>query len=228
MSKPVSLKDLMAVDYTDGSYPEDIDGIIAKQYKKRHVSEDETLDSVDESLYDTMSKHELHAELARIDSHIRLLKKIESGGNVPKSNFNRHKSTLANLEFQRKGILGMLKEDSSENLDEALTIMQRMKRRSIMRRNKGKIAAGRRRSQRRRATSTVLQSRAMRAARNAIVKKLLRKSKGDASYAEKVRAEKFLASRTAAVTRLARKLLPQIRAKEKLKFAPKPTADTKS
>lgn len=154
--KDITFKDMIDVDYTDGSYPEDTLGQIAYDYDKK-----------------------------------------------------------------MKGVVG-------EDLDEALTMLQRMKRRAIMRKNKAKILMGRRRAMRKRASTNVLQKRALRAARNLLAKKLLRKPKSEASYSEKVRVEKILAKRKNAIIRIARKLLPLIRKKEMMKFSRQSAANIPS
>ena len=157
-NEDITFDDLSIVDPTDNSYPEDEEGIIARQYIK-----------------------------------------------------------------SKRGVIGEESDDDlqEEILGEALTMMQRIKRRSIMRKNKGKIALGRKRASMRRASNTVLKARALRAARNMLFKKLLRKDKADASYGEKVRAEKVLATRRGAIERIARKILPAMRKKEMEKFSKK-------
>lgn len=171
-----------------------------------------------------VSKYELNAELRRTNARIKFLRSAHYGSALPKD----VSSEISDLIAKRDSILSMLKEEDivEEGLDiyEALNIMQRMKRRAIMRRNKSKILMGRRRAQRRRATTSVLQQRSMRAARAVLARRILRKDKGDASYGEKVRAEKALASKGGAIKRLARKLLSRIRQKEQQKFQRKRAA----
>lgn len=171
-----------------------------------------------------VSKYELNAELRRTNARIKFLRSAHYGSALPKD----VSSEISNLIAKRDSILSILKEEDivEDGLDiyEALNIMQRMKRRAIMRRNKSKILMGRRRAQRRRATTSALQQRSMRAARAVLSRRILRKDKGDASYGEKVRAEKALASRGGAIKRLARKLLSRIRQKEQQKFQRKRAA----
>lgn len=202
--KPLRLKDLIPVDYTDDSWPEDELGQLSYDYYKRvtEVTNKEV----------EVSKHELNGHLQRINArikHIHTIHHDEFPAAVSKE--------LDSLMKHKEEIIKMLKEQTHQ-LDEALTLTQRMKRRAIMRKNKAKIAMGRKRAQRRRASNIVLQKRAIRAARNILAKKLLRKSKDEASYSEKVRVEKILAKRQSAIQRIARKLLPQIRKKEMQKF----------
>lgn len=286
-TKKIRLKDLISVDYTDGSWPEDEDGQLAYNYSKRsdgtldekaswidgyidkytqrtydHKNEILTLtwrnyekwpkkfkvdkDSwamltksqniprtfnqlkmagkiklLDESRRDDeISKYELNGELQRIKKRISFLRSAHHGTALPKDVSDE----LRRLEDAMKSVLGMLKEeniieDSNEyDLNEALNLLQRMKRRAIMRRNKSKILAGRRRAQRRKASTSVLKQRAIRAARNMIARRLLRKDKGEASYAERTRVEKMLASKQSLIQNIARKMLPKIRQKELNRF----------
>jgi hypothetical protein len=295
--KKIRLKDLITVDYTDGSWPEDEEGQLSYDYFKRasgtldeeeieekaswidgyidkytqmvykpkeeiltltwrnyeKFPKDVKLDkasweilsksqnrprafnqlwmsgkikamkeetSLDEG-YDTeLSKYQLNGELNRVNGRIKFLQSAHRGSALPAD----VASELKKLQDLRDSILAMLKEEDiledvdADTITEALNMLQRMKRRAIMRRNKSKILAGRRRAQRRRASTSVLQQRAMRGARASLARKLLRKSKGEASYGEKVRVEKMLASRQSTIKRIARKLLSKVRQKERQRF----------
>lgn len=102
-----------------------------------------------------------------------------------------------------------------EQLDEALTMVQRIKRRQIMKRMKGKIRVGQRRAKKRTASMVVLKRRAKLAAKRILTKRILKnKTKGDASFAERSRVEKMLLRKKGAVERIARKLMPKLRKKE--------------
>ena len=88
MKKELRLKDLLTVDPTDGSYVYDPLDIMITAYKKRKrdwmISEtdpececeeedcecDCECHNIEESVYDTMSKYELGAELRRINKEI--------------------------------------------------------------------------------------------------------------------------------------------------------------
>jgi hypothetical protein len=190
---------------------------------KIKVMKEET--SLDEA-YDTeLSKYQLNGELNRVNGRIKFLQSAHRGSALPPE----VASELKKLQDLRDSILAMLKEEDiledvdADTITEALNMLQRMKRRAIMRRNKSKILAGRRRAQRRRASTSVLQQRAMRAARAALARRLLRKSKGEASYGEKVRVEKMLASRGGAIKNIARRLLSKVRQKERMRFQKRAT-----
>ena len=106
-----------------------------------------------------------------------------------------------------------------EALEEVLTIQQRMKRKQVMRRNKAKIAMGRKRAARKMASAEVLKGRAQKQARNLIVKKILKtRNKADLSYGSRAALEKMVAKRKGAIDRIARKLLPKVRQKDRTKL----------
>ena len=106
-----------------------------------------------------------------------------------------------------------------EALEEVLTIQQRMKRKQVMRRNKAKIAIGRKRAARKMASAEVLKGRAQKQARNMIVKKILKtRNKADLSYGSRAALEKMVAKRKGAIDRIARKLLPKVRQKDRTKL----------
>jgi hypothetical protein len=207
MKKEVRLKDLLTVDPTDGSYDYDPLDIIVTAYKKRKrdwmISEEEP--EMEESVYDTMTKYELNAELRRINAELDRLKKQDKTKEV--------QASIDLLTNARDSVLAMLKEEV--DLVEALTPQQRIKRRQIMRRLKSRIKIGRARAARRRASNEVLKARAQRAARNELTKRLTGgKSKGELSFAARARVEKMLAQKKTMIKSLAQRLLSQVRAKE--------------
>ena len=213
MKKEISLKDLLTVDPTDGSFDYDPTGIIVTAYKKRKrdwmISEEDP-EGVEESVYDTMSKYELNAELRRIEAELKKLKALEKTKET--------ESKIGILTNARDTVMSMLKE---ETLTE-LTIQQRMARRQAMRRAKSRIKIGRERAKRRRASNEVLKARAKRAARNQIAKRLLGgKSKNEVSYAARSRVEKALSKQKNLINSLSAKLLSQVRAKEAARFRKK-------
>ena len=111
---------------------------------------------------------------------------------------------------------------------EALNTQQRMKMKMSMRRNKAKIMMGRKRAAKKLASPEKLQQRATKAARTALVKKMLRdKDKGDLSYAARKGIEDRLGRKKAAIATLAKRMLKDVRKKdrEKLKKS-KPPANT--
>jgi hypothetical protein len=101
--------------------------------------------------------------------------------------------------------------------DEALDMQQRRKKAIAMKRNKAKIAMGRRRAERKVANLDKLKKRARRHARNMLAKKLTKDiPKADLSNARKKEIEKRLEkpAMQQKINRSARKLLPQVRKSE--------------
>jgi hypothetical protein len=121
--------------------------------------------------------------------------------------------------------------NKNEDLNEALTAQQRMKKRILMKKIAPKIKLGKERAAKRHANVGALQKRAIALARGLMAKKLLAgKSKGEVSFAERSRVEKIIAKRGATIKRIAAKLLPFLRKREAAKFsnAPAPVAPTVS
>ena len=109
-------------------------------------------------------------------------------------------------------------EVEEEKVDEALTMAQRMRARQRFRKIKAKIAMGRKRAARRFATPEKLKGRANKQARAIILKKLTKKDKGEMSYGQRQNAEKLLAKKKGAIDRLAKRLLPKVRKKDRAKL----------
>tara|TARA_B100000927_G_scaffold285894_1_gene276577 strand:- start:616 stop:987 length:372 start_codon:yes stop_codon:yes gene_type:complete len=106
-----------------------------------------------------------------------------------------------------------------EAVQEAMTIQHRMKLKQSMRRNKAKIAMGRKKAARKMASAEVLKGRAQKQARNLIIKKILKnKTKADLSYGSRAALEKMVAKRKGAIDRIAKKLLPKVRQKDRTKL----------
>jgi hypothetical protein len=110
-------------------------------------------------------------------------------------------------------------EMQEKSITEALTPQQRMKLKQALRRNKAKIALGRKRAMRRVATGDVLKKRAQRAARKKILNLILKnRNKQDLSYSQRANIEKQVKKRGAAIQRIAKRLLPVVRQKDRQKF----------
>lgn len=107
-------------------------------------------------------------------------------------------------------------------INEVLTLQQRMKRKLLMRRLAPRIARARKIAMRRKAGLDVLKRRAKALAKRTMVKKLLSgRNKGDVTPSERARVEKLLAKRKKAIERLAMKLLPTVKKKQAQRFASK-------
>ena len=102
-----------------------------------------------------------------------------------------------------------------ESPDEALNIQQRLKLARSLKKNKAKIAMGRKRAARKTANMDTLKKRAMKQARNMIIKKITKgQDKGDMSMARKQSIEKRLDKMKPKIDKLAKKLLPKVRKAE--------------
>ena len=103
-----------------------------------------------------------------------------------------------------------------ETLDEVLTLQQRRAVGRRMRINAPKIRLGRKRAMMRQADPARLKVRAEKAVRTLIFRKLSKgRSKSEVAPQQKVEIEKRMAKMTSRIKRLAIKLLPKVRAKEK-------------
>lgn len=101
------------------------------------------------------------------------------------------------------------------NTGEAVDMQTRRKMARAMKKNKAKIAMGRKRAARKIANQEVLMKRSRKAARNAFAKKITKNlSKSDLTYARRQEIEKRLDKMKPKIDKLARKLLPQMRKKE--------------
>ena len=102
-------------------------------------------------------------------------------------------------------------------VDEALTLQQRMKRSRLMKRMKTRIKIGRERARRKMANKQKLEKRAMRQARAQIAKKLTRGiPKGELSFARKQEIEKRLEKPAfkQRIKRIAKRIFKDVRKKE--------------
>lgn len=107
-------------------------------------------------------------------------------------------------------------ETPGEEVDEALNMAQRMKARQVFKRNKAKIAIGRKKAEKKFASPEKLKLRARKAARKTVEKMILKqKTKDELSYGQRQELEKKVDKKTAVINRLAKKLLPQVRKAEK-------------
>lgn len=97
-------------------------------------------------------------------------------------------------------------------MDEALTVAQRLARSRIMKAKAGIIAKKREISMNRKATPEKLKLRALKKAKDIIRKKITSgKNPADLSFSEKERIEKMLKKKSAAIKNIAKKLLPMVK-----------------
>jgi len=99
--------------------------------------------------------------------------------------------------------------------DEALNVQQRLKLARSLKKNKAKIAMGRKRAARKVASVDKLKTRAQKQARNTFLKKMTKGvDKGELSMARRQGLEKRLDKLKPKIDKLARKLLPKVRKAE--------------
>lgn len=108
---------------------------------------------------------------------------------------------------------------AEKEVDEALTMAQRMKMKAIFRKNKAKIKLGQQRAKKKFATPEKLQKRAEKKARDILTKKITKgKGKSELSYGQRQNIEKQLEKRKGTIKKIAKKILPLIRKKDRAKF----------
>ena len=99
-----------------------------------------------------------------------------------------------------------------ESPDEALNMQQRLKMARTFKKNKAKIALGRKRAERRVASPEKLKKRAMKQARMTILKKITKGiDKGELSMSRRQSIEKRLDKMKPKIDKLAKKILPKVR-----------------
>ena len=103
--------------------------------------------------------------------------------------------------------------------DEAMSMATRMKMKAAFRKNKTKIALGRKKAAKKLASPDQLKQRAVKQARNLIIKKILKdKGKGDLSFAARSELEKKVSKKKGKIMKLAKKLLPAVKKADKAKL----------
>jgi hypothetical protein len=107
-------------------------------------------------------------------------------------------------------------ESELETVDEALSLSQRMKMGRRMARMSSRIQRKKAVKQRRMADRDQLTKRAIRAARNILIKKLMGgKSKAHLSITQKIAVSKKLEKKSAVIKKISKKLFPKIMKAEK-------------
>tara|TARA_B100000941_G_C28453130_1_gene526266 strand:- start:655 stop:1248 length:594 start_codon:yes stop_codon:yes gene_type:complete len=139
-----------------------------------------------------------------------------TGGESVEFSVNNSKRKIDPENLTREDIK-FLKQMSKDDLREALTLIQRIRRGRMLKRIKSKIQRGARLARRRVASLATLTKRARRAARNLIIQKITKGvSKGDLPFARRQelerRLEKPAISRRLAT--IAKRLIPQMRKAE--------------
>jgi GTP-dependent phosphoenolpyruvate carboxykinase len=117
-----------------------------------------------------------------------------------------------NAKKRHRGVVG----EETETTDEALDFQARQAKSRAMKKNKSKIAMGRRRAAKKAPTKDRIEKRAKRAAIKQIFNKLAKgKPKSEVPYAMRQSIEKRIAKMQGKIGRIQKKLLPDIRQKAK-------------
>ena len=113
-----------------------------------------------------------------------------------------------------KDLLAFISE--KEDVDEALTTQQRMKRAQIMKRNAKKIAKKKKIKERRMKTPEELKVKARKQARLIVFKKISKgRTPSELGRGERASVEKKVDKKKAAIGKIAKKILPKIKRAEK-------------
>lgn len=108
------------------------------------------------------------------------------------------------------------------DLSEAMSLSHRMKMKAAFRKNKAKIALGKKKAAKKLASPEKLKARANKKAREVLIKKILKdKKKSDLSFAGRAGIEKKLANKKGAIAKIAKKLLPAIKKADRAKLKSK-------
>jgi hypothetical protein len=111
------------------------------------------------------------------------------------------------------------KKRKSGEIDEVMTPAQRMKMKAAMRKNKAKIALGRKKAARKLATADQLKGRAQKQAKNILIKKMTKdKDKSELSLTQRGEIERRLKKKKGAIDKLAKKLFRKVKEKDRQKL----------
>ena len=119
--------------------------------------------------------------------------------------------------YRRKRLKnGAMHEQVEEDVDEALTHAQRIKKSQQMKRMSKRIQVAKKRAMKRAPTMDVLKKRATKQAKNAMIKKWTRGSdKGELSFSRRQELEKKLKKMKGKIDRNAKRLMPQLRVQDR-------------
>lgn len=120
------------------------------------------------------------------------------------------------IAYRRKRLKNGAMHEESEQVDEVLSNAQRIKAGQRMKRMSKRIQMAKKRAMRRAPSMDVLKKRAQKQARSDMLKKMSKDtSKSDMSMGQRAAFEKRLKTKKSAIDRMAKKLIPTMRAKDK-------------
>jgi hypothetical protein len=167
------------------------------------------IESVDEAIKNLSSADQVKAAIKIIrDKRFNMRSQIDKKTAIQKISKDLLKDPKVKKEMDKI---------YEENVEEALTLQQRMKRSRLMKRMKSRIKIGKRRAMRKMANKKTLEKRAMRQARGQIAKKLTRGiPKKELTFARKKEIEKRLEKPALQqrIKRLAKRMFKDVRKKE--------------
>ena len=208
-----TFKDYLAVDYTqtDGDQ-------VSYNSKKRHRFTD------NDATEETNKKFRILATLVDPNhpSVSKRKEKLQRHANVTAPDI-QSAITKVKAYYKKAGyrVIDAVNSTQSEETDikeRVITPAQRMKMRANFRKIRSKIKLGIARSKKKFATPEKLQARAEKKARDILTLRLTKKHKKDLALGQKQSVEKQLEKRKGAIKKIAKKLLPILRKKDRAKF----------
>ena len=173
------------------------------------IKKPSTSESVDEAVRNLSAADQVKAALKIIrDKRFNMRSQIDKKTAIQKISKDLLKDPKVKKEMDKI---------YEENVEEALTLQQRMKRSRLMKRMKSRIKIGKQRAMRKMANKKTLEKRAMRQARGQIAKKLTRGiPKSELTFARKQEIEKRLdkPALKARIKRIAKRIFKDVRKKE--------------
>ena len=190
---------------------------VFKMYPKESINHDDAHRDAQQHSNGSMSVKKIPSMIKKSgDKHLHLHMKSYHKEKDGQAFAKKHGYKVKNYVKTPSGTRMDIHKEEVE-VDEALTLQQRMKRSRLMKRLKTRIKIGRDRARRKMANKQKLEKRAMRQARAQIAKKLTRGiPKGELSFARKQEIEKRLEKPMLKqrIKRIAKRIFKDVRKKE--------------
>ena len=208
-----TFKDYLAVDYTQTGGDQ-----VSYNAKKRHRFTD------DNATEETNKKFRILATLVDPNnpSVTKRKEKLQRHANVTapdlQSAIAKAKAYYKKAGYRVVDTVNATQSEETDIKERVITPAQRMKMRANFRKIRSKIKLGIARSRKKFATPEKLQARAEKKARDILTLRLTKKHKKDLALGQKQSVEKQLEKRKGAIKKIAKKLLPILRKKDRAKF----------
>ena len=220
MAKNLDFKDFLNVDYAPG-----MPDLIKKNAKKRKGDTGAGTNAEYSSTHPPRKEHTELDEVSQALGH-KVAKARQAQASALRQKavdepdmMKAFSHTKAANKAERKAGQSynrLMRKEEVEEVDEALSLQQRRALSRRMKLKRKKIEVGRKRAMARAADPARLKKRANKAARNALFKKLAKgKSRSELPPQRRAEIEKRMAKMGNRITRLATKLLPQVRKMDK-------------